>query len=89
VRQLIDKVGRIVFNGYPTGVAVTWAMHHGGPYPSSTFPHHTSVGATAIRRFLRPIAYQDAPEAQLPLELREDNPLQLPRRVNGRYVPGA
>jgi NADP-dependent aldehyde dehydrogenase len=89
VRQLIDKVGRMVFNGYPTGVAVTWAMHHGGPYPSSTFPHHTSVGATAIRRFLRPVAYQDAPEAQLPLELREDNPLRLPRRVNGRYVPGA
>jgi NADP-dependent aldehyde dehydrogenase len=66
-------------------VAVTWAQHHGGPYPATTFPHHTSVGTTAIRRFLRPVAYQDAPDALLPAELREANPLGLPRRVDGRY----
>jgi NADP-dependent aldehyde dehydrogenase len=88
-RHLIDRAGRIVFNGYPTGVAVTWAMQHGGPYPSSTFPHHTSVGTNAIRRFLRPVVYQDAPAQLLPRELREDNPLRLPRRVDGRYVPRA
>jgi NADP-dependent aldehyde dehydrogenase len=88
-RQLIDRAGRIVFNGYPTGVAVTWAMQHGGPYPSSTFPHHTSVGTNAIRRFLRPVVYQDAPAKLLPPELREDNPMRLPRRVDGRYVPQA
>jgi NADP-dependent aldehyde dehydrogenase len=88
-RQLIDRAGRIVFNGYPTGVAVTWAMQHGGPYPSSTFPHHTSVGTNAIRRFLRPVVYQDSPAELLPPELREDNPLRLPRRVDGHYVPRA
>jgi NADP-dependent aldehyde dehydrogenase len=83
--RLSERVGRLVFNGYPTGVAVTWAQHHGGPYPSTTFPAHTSVGTTAIRRFLRPVAYQDAPAAVLPAELREDNPLGVPRRVDGRY----
>jgi NADP-dependent aldehyde dehydrogenase len=83
--RLAERVGRVLFNGYPTGVAVTWAMQHGGPYPSSTFPAHTSVGTTAIRRFLRPVAYQDAPAAVLPAELREENPLGLPRRVDGRY----
>jgi NADP-dependent aldehyde dehydrogenase len=80
-----ERVGRIVWNGYPTGVAVTWAMHHGGPYPSSTFPAHTSVGTTAIRRFLRPVSYQDTPPGLLPAELREENPLRLPRRVDGGY----
>jgi NADP-dependent aldehyde dehydrogenase len=77
------RVGRIVWNGFPTGVAVTWAMQHGGPYPSSTSELHTSVGPASIRRFLRPIAYQSAPEAVLPLALREGNPLAIPRRVDG------
>ena len=84
-QQASGQAGRILFNGYPTGVAVTWAQHHGGPYPATTFPHHTSVGTTAIRRFLRPVAYQDAPDGLLPAELREDNPLGLPRRVDGQY----
>ncbi|GAA5194930.1 aldehyde dehydrogenase (NADP(+)) [Rugosimonospora acidiphila] len=87
--RVADRVtglaGRILFNGYPTGVAVTWAQQHGGPWPATTFPHHTSVGTTAIRRFLRPVAFQDAPAGLLPAELREDNPLGLPRRVDGRY----
>jgi NADP-dependent aldehyde dehydrogenase len=60
-------------------------MQHGGPYPSSTFAAHTSVGTAAIRRFLRPVTHQDAPAGLLPPELREDNPLRLPRRVDGTY----
>lgn len=76
-----DLVGRVVYNGYPTGVRVSWAMHHGGPWPA-TNNLHTSVGVTAIRRFLRPFAWQDAPEAVLPAELR-DGSVDVPRRVNG------
>jgi NADP-dependent aldehyde dehydrogenase len=83
-RRLAARVGRVVFNGFPTGVAVTWAQQHGGPYPSSTSAAHTSVGTAAIRRFLRPVAFQDTPEALLPAALRDDNPLRLPRRVDGR-----
>jgi len=73
--------GRIVFNGVPTGVAVTWAQNHGGPWPS-TNNLHTSVGATAIRRFLRPVAWQDAPEGVLPVEVREST-TGIIRRVDG------
>jgi NADP-dependent aldehyde dehydrogenase len=83
---LRERAGRVVWNGYPTGVAVTWAMQHGGPYPSSTSAAHTSVGTAAIRRFLRPVTYQDTPPGLLPPELREENPLRLPRRVDGAYV---
>jgi NADP-dependent aldehyde dehydrogenase len=80
------RVGRIVWNGYPTGVAVAWAIHHGGPYPATTDVLHTSVGATSIRRWLRPVAYQDVPSVLLPAELRDELPqeLRLPRRVDGR-----
>jgi len=74
--------GRVLFAGWPTGVAVTWAQHHGGPWPSTT-SQFTSVGATAVRRFLRPIAYQDAPQRSLPLALRDGNPLGIPRRLDG------
>jgi NADP-dependent aldehyde dehydrogenase len=80
---LRDRAGRLVYNGWPTGVAVAWAMHHGGPFPSTTASIHTSVGTTAIRRFLRPVCYQNTPQALLPEALRDDNPLGLPRRVNG------
>jgi NADP-dependent aldehyde dehydrogenase len=83
VETLRDRVGRIVWNGFPTGVAVTAAMHHGGPYPAST-SIHTSVGVTSIRRFLRPLAFQSTPDSQLPPELREANPLRIPRQVDGR-----
>ncbi|WP_410808944.1 aldehyde dehydrogenase (NADP(+)) [Micromonospora sp. 067-2] len=78
-----ERAGRVVFNGWPTGVAVTWAMHHGGPWPATTAPLHTSVGVAAIRRFLRPVAYQDVPAELLPEALRDGNPLGLPRRVDG------
>jgi NADP-dependent aldehyde dehydrogenase len=81
--QVAGQAGRVLFNGFPTGVSVTWAMQHGGPWPATTASASTSVGASAIHRFLRPIAYQDAPPALLPAELRDENPLGLPRRVNG------
>lgn len=83
---LADKVGRIVWNGYPTGVAVTSAMHHGGPYPASTYSAHTSVGATAILRFLRPVAFQNVPDTFLPEALRDDNPLGIQRLVDGEWT---
>ena len=82
VEQLSGLAGRVLFGGWPTGVAVNWAQQHGGPYPATT-SLFTSVGATAVRRFQRPVAYQDAPEALLPEALREDNPLAIPRRVDG------
>ncbi|WP_205327319.1 aldehyde dehydrogenase family protein [Glycomyces sp. YM15] len=73
--------GRLVFDQFPTGVLVSWAQHHGGPWPS-TNTLHTSVGATAIRRFLRPMVWQNAPESVLPPELRDD--AAVPQRVDGR-----
>jgi NADP-dependent aldehyde dehydrogenase len=73
--------GRLIHNGWPTGVAVCWAMHHGGPWPATTAPLHTSVGATALRRWQTPTAYQSWPQALLPLELRDDNPLSVPQLV--------
>lgn len=81
---LRGRTGRFVFNGYPTGVAVSWAQHHGGPWPA-TNSFHTSVGPTAIRRFLRPVAWQAAPAALLPTELR-DVDTSVPRRVDGVLV---
>lgn len=80
--KLRAKAGRILWNGYPTGVAVTWAMQHGGPYPAATSADHTSVGAAAIRRWLRPVSYQSTPHALLPDELRDDAS-GAPRRVDG------
>ena len=85
VTVLGERAGRLLFAGWPTGVAVTWAQHHGGPWPATT-SQHTSVGATAVRRFQRPIAYQDAPAQVLPAALRDENPLGIPRRVDGRLV---
>jgi NADP-dependent aldehyde dehydrogenase len=86
--RLSAQAGRVVWNGWPTGVAVTWAQHHGGPWPATTTPLHTSVGVTAIRRFQRPLAWQNVPDPLLPEALREANPLDLPRRVNGRIHNG-
>ena len=81
ISNLAAKAGRIVFNGFPTGVAVSHAQHHGGPWPA-TNSLHTSVGTTSIRRFLRPLAWQDAPETSLPEELRETT-RSVSRRVDG------
>jgi NADP-dependent aldehyde dehydrogenase len=81
---LRECAGRLIYDGYPTGVAVAWAQHHGGPWPS-TNSLHTSVGPTAIRRFLRPVTWQNAPAHAIPAELR-DHAVDLPRRVDGRFV---
>jgi NADP-dependent aldehyde dehydrogenase len=84
---LAARAGRVVFDGFPTGVAVTYGMHHGGPFPATTSPPHTSVGMTAVHRFTRPVAFQDAPAHALPPELREENPLGIRRRVDGVPSP--
>jgi NADP-dependent aldehyde dehydrogenase len=81
---LSDRVGRVLWNGWPTGVSVTYAMQHGGPYPATTAVGHTSVGTTSLRRFLRPVTYQNMPQALLPEVLRDGNPLGVPRLVDGR-----
>jgi NADP-dependent aldehyde dehydrogenase len=77
------KAGRILFNGYPTGVEVSHAMVHGGPYPATSDSRSTSVGASAIDRFLRPVCYQNFPADLLPQALRDDNPMRLSRMVDG------
>jgi NADP-dependent aldehyde dehydrogenase len=78
------KVGRILVNGFGTGVEVAHAMVHGGPHPATSDSRTTSVGSLAIDRFLRPVCYQDMPEALLPQALRQDNPLAVPRRIDGQ-----
>ncbi len=91
VRALAETLsglaGRVLFGGWPTGVAVTWSQHHGGPWPATT-SIHTSVGATAARRFQRPVVFQDPPASVLPPALQDDNPLGIPRRVDGTLVVG-
>jgi NADP-dependent aldehyde dehydrogenase len=80
------KVGRILFNGFGTGVEVAYAMVHGGPFPSTSDSRTTSVGASAIDRFLRPVSYQDVPAYLLPESLQDANPQNIPRVVNGDLV---
>jgi len=77
------KAGRLLVNGFGTGVEVGHAMVHGGPFPATSDTRTTSVGSLAINRFLRPVSYQDLPEALLPDALRSDNPLHIPQRLNG------
>ncbi|TVR20702.1 MAG: aldehyde dehydrogenase (NADP(+)) [Anaerolineaceae bacterium] len=79
---LREKVGRLIWNGFPTGVEVVYAMQHGGPYPATTAPATTSVGMTAIKRFMRPVAYQNMPDALLPDALKDANPLGIWRTVD-------
>jgi NADP-dependent aldehyde dehydrogenase len=86
--RLARRAGRVVFAGWPTGVAVTWAQQHGGPWPATTAALHTSVGVTAVRRFQRPVAYQNLPDALLPEPLQDANPLGIPRRLNGQISTG-
>jgi len=83
MRLLERKAGRLVVNGFPTGVEVCAAMNHGGPYPATTDVRFTSVGTAALDRFVRPICYQNAPAALLPEALKDENPLGIRRRVNG------
>jgi len=86
VNVLETKVGRLLFNGYPTGVEVCHAMVHGGPFPATSDSRTTSVGTRAIVRFARPVCYQDFPDASLPAELRRGNPLGIQRMVNGKFT---
>ncbi|QIM18229.1 aldehyde dehydrogenase (NADP(+)) [Leucobacter coleopterorum] len=81
VEALSQQVGRVLFNGWSTGVAVTPAQQHGGPWPATTNDTSTSVGSSAIKRFLRPVAYQNAPAAFLPETLRDANPLGVPQAL--------
>jgi NADP-dependent aldehyde dehydrogenase len=86
LRTLDGTVGRVVVNGYPTGVEVGRAIVHGGPYPATTDSSTTSVGSAAIRRFVRPVAYQNTPQDLLPPALRDANPLGIMRLVDGEMT---
>ena len=80
------KAGRIIYNGYPTGVDVNPSMQHGGPFPASSVSWSTSVGGDAIVRFARFVAYQNIPDSILPTALKNSNPLGIMRRVNGKMT---
>ncbi|HWF17899.1 MAG TPA: aldehyde dehydrogenase (NADP(+)) [Verrucomicrobiae bacterium] len=86
VRILEQKAGRLIFNGFPTGVEVCPSMHHGGPYPATTAAHFTSVGTAAIQRFARPICFQSFPDAVVPVELRRHNVRKIWRLVDGQFT---
>jgi len=79
------KVGRVIANGWPTGVEVSHAMVHGGPFPATSEGRSTSVGTLAIERFLRPVCYQDFPDALLPAALRREEVATRPHRMDGVY----
>ncbi len=85
---LQEKVGRILLNGYPTGVEVTETMVHGGPYPATSDARGTSLGTLAIDRFLRPVCFQNYPDALLPPALQDANPLGIQRLVDGQHTNG-
>jgi len=89
VAALSRTAGRVTVGDWPTGVAYSWAQHHGGPWPATSAPATTSVGAAALDRFVRPVTYQSAPEHCLPPAARSTNPWRVPRRVDGRIeTPG-
>lgn len=87
VSQLERRAGRLVFNGFPTGIEINHSIVHGGPYPAASDGRSTSVGTRAALRFMRPVCYQNAPESLLPDELKESNPLGIPRLVDGVLQP--
>jgi len=86
VDLLRQRVGRLIFNGFPTGVEVCPSMQHGGPYPATTDSRTTSVGTAAIERFVRPVCYQNFPQGALPPELRDENPRNIWRMVDGQWT---
>jgi alpha-ketoglutaric semialdehyde dehydrogenase len=92
-RELVDvlreKAGRLIFNGFPTGVEVCPSMQHGGPYPATTDSRTTSVGTAAIERFVRPICYQNFPQDALPPELQDGNPRRIWRLIDGQWTRDA
>lgn len=83
IEVLRKKVGRLIFNGYPVGLEICHSIHHGGPYPATTHSHFTSIGTRAMQRFVRPVCYQDWPDALLPAELRNSNPRGVLRLLDG------
>jgi NADP-dependent aldehyde dehydrogenase len=85
---LEEKAGRVLVNDFGTGVEVGYAMVHGGPFPATSDSRTTSVGARAIQRFLRPVAYQDLPQAVMPVSLNDANPLHISRLVDGILEKG-
>jgi NADP-dependent aldehyde dehydrogenase len=85
IASLQDRVGRLIYNGVPTGVEVCPSQHHGGPFPSTTDSRFTSVGTDAIKRFARPVAFQNCPQALLPQELQDANPLNIWRLTDGKW----
>ena len=78
-----SRVGRIIFDGVPTGVEVCSSMLHGGPYPATTDSRYTAVGVHSIKRWVRPFSFQDFPDEALPDELKNNNPLNIKRNING------
>ncbi|NRF37339.1 aldehyde dehydrogenase (NADP(+)) [Pedobacter foliorum] len=82
---ITQKAGRVIYNGFPTGVEVCHSMQHGGPFPSTTDGRSTSVGTAAIYRFLRPVSYQDIPDELLPEALQNSNPLSILRLIDGAW----
>lgn len=88
VATLAGQVGRVTVDDWPTGVAWNWAQHHGGPWPATSAPATTSVGASAVERWVRPVAYQSVPDPSLPPAARAANPWGIARRVDGRISGG-
>jgi len=86
INELREKAGRVIFNGVPTGVEVCPSMTHGGPYPATTDSRFTAVGVHSIKRFLRPVTFQNAPQAILPEALKDDNPQQIWRYINNELT---
>lgn len=80
---LATRAGRLIVNGWPTGVEVCTAMQHGGPWPATSDARFTSVGTAALERFIRPVCYQDVPQSLLPAALQDGNPLGIRRLVEG------
>ena len=86
IDRLLEKCGRLLLNGVPTGVEVCAAMQHGGPFPAASDSRFTSVGVSAIKRFVRPVSYQDFPQQLLPAPLQDPNPLNIWRTVNNQWT---
>lgn len=85
INSLVEKAGRIIINGVPTGVEVVAAQNHGGPFPATTDSRFTAVGTDAIKRFVRPLSFQNFPDALLPDELKDSNPLKIWRLFDGEF----
>lgn len=86
IGQISEFAGRVCINSFPTGIEVCDSVHHGGPYPATTDAQHTSIGTAGISRWGRPISYQGTPDALLPDELKNDNPLGMMRLVDGQWT---